>query len=485
MAGGSRIVKQWDWYSNKRNAGRGLFDERLIQWLRDHENTGGGEPIPRFHKWTVEERVNDQPRTTSGQFCDYASVGKETKYPKRGKNRIPFILRNTVMSLLDLNGQLDKGGGRYADISGAQLASVIKAGTMLRRDDVAFVVKEDITYEKFISKMEKGMLDTTLRRATREEKKGTKNLVPEEYSGMDVSTAPSDRKWYREGEAEYQGKDLGNTLRGDKESMHDELSDPYNPGYRWPDDLSLTDSQKQKIASAFSDAANDFGDDLEADDLKTYLEDAQDKSGKPMFDDDTIDAITQEVGFPGYGKDDELGGGSSAKEEYEAPNLRFSTAAATQRPGTELKKSGGYKKSAKPYRVDNPYRETKAPGTGWAIDDGPHSTMHQNEAEARGEDQEAVSDRADETRGTVNNKNIGNKFNREYNKSTETKEFKERYTAKRNSLFNLYVKGGMGKAEAAAKADKVARRSLSRAPEKEMRKSARERYIERARHMRK
>lgn len=115
------------------------------EYLKKFTNTGGGEPIEAGHKWTTEERDPDQGRDpNTGQFIDNESIGRETKYPHRGKNLVPYIMRGIFRNLLTLNGfsgdeQALRGEEGEKFLEGVKL----HIGDTLRNGAVKAILKEE------------------------------------------------------------------------------------------------------------------------------------------------------------------------------------------------------------------------------------------------------------------------------------------------------------------------------------------------------
>lgn len=82
----------------KKSKGGGALDSRYsVKSLRANMSTGGGQPIPKGHKWTTEKRV-EQPRDPVTQQFEYnASADLGLEYKSRGK-KIPIAARRLGIS---------------------------------------------------------------------------------------------------------------------------------------------------------------------------------------------------------------------------------------------------------------------------------------------------------------------------------------------------------------------------------------------------
>lgn len=115
------------------------------EYLKKFTNTGGGEPIEAGHKWTTEDRDPDQGRDpNTGQFIDNESIGRDTKYPHRGKNLIPYIMRGIFRNLLILNG-LSGDEEALRGEEGEKFLEGVKLyiGDTLRNGAVKAILKEE------------------------------------------------------------------------------------------------------------------------------------------------------------------------------------------------------------------------------------------------------------------------------------------------------------------------------------------------------
>ena len=115
------------------------------EYLKKFTNTGGGEPIEAGHKWTTENRDPGQGRDpNTGQFIDNESIGRDTKYPHRGKNLVPYIMRGIFRNLLILNG-LSGGEEAIRGEEGEKFLNSVKLhiGDTLRNGAVKAILKEE------------------------------------------------------------------------------------------------------------------------------------------------------------------------------------------------------------------------------------------------------------------------------------------------------------------------------------------------------
>jgi hypothetical protein len=115
------------------------------EYLKKFTNTGGGEPIEAGHKWTTEDRDPDQGRDpNTGQFIDNESIGRDTKYPHRGKNLVPYIMRGIFRNLLILNG-LSGDEEALRGEEGEKFLEGVKLhiGDTLRNGAVKAILKEE------------------------------------------------------------------------------------------------------------------------------------------------------------------------------------------------------------------------------------------------------------------------------------------------------------------------------------------------------
>lgn len=179
--------------------------EEEREYLRQFENTGGGEPIPVGEKWTTEHRVDNQGRDPkTGQFIDYESLGYQTKYEKRGKNNVPYIWRHLVQSFFNFDDPK-----KATNLSPEQLKSFIAKGTSFGTSDAQAVTLEDMTFGEFLNRCRDG------------------SIV--KYSGMrqgNYAPIKDDEETFRMGKRKY----MFDSGDGKKTDMSNYNSDEKTPG---------------------------------------------------------------------------------------------------------------------------------------------------------------------------------------------------------------------------------------------------------------
>lgn len=146
------------------------------EYLRKFVNTGGGEPIPKDEKWTTERRDPEQGRNPkNGQFIDNFSIGRETKYPERGKNNVPYIMRTMVASYYGF-----KEPEQAAHLTEEQLDRIVRKGSAFGTEDAQAVLDKSMTMREFITAWKDGSITekASLRKGNY---KTQENATPMEY----------------------------------------------------------------------------------------------------------------------------------------------------------------------------------------------------------------------------------------------------------------------------------------------------------------
>ena len=106
--------------------------------LRDvpgEPNTGGGEPIPKGHRRTTEERDEAQPRRGDGTFGYKADAGEERKYADHGQHKTK-PLSMTHKDWNDAKAQAEEG---------------IRKGDVYERGGRQYVAIADLSYKQIMS----------------------------------------------------------------------------------------------------------------------------------------------------------------------------------------------------------------------------------------------------------------------------------------------------------------------------------------------